>query len=263
MKTRFVSTLWMAIGAAALLPAAVVAQVPFSSTQSPGLSPFNRGGNLPPPAASAPRTTNSQPQAYSNGNTLNQGNYPTAPAVTGPIDPDHRLGPRDLLSYRVAEDRDDKVYQLSVTDSGEVELPLGSLRVKATGKTTQQLTSDIKGMLEREYYKPGHATVFLGLLNVANGTSKGRVYVTGEVNGKGAVDLPADGQLTVVQAILQLGGFTPDADLKRVFIVRNGAPKSGIRVNAKAVLNGENDKDVVLQPNDKIRVEKKFIGVSL
>ena len=259
MRTHFVSIFWMAFGAAALLPVVGVAQVPFSSTQSPGLSPFNRGGSNPPPA-SAPRTTINQPN-YANGNTA--GSYPpTAPAVTGPIDPDHKLGPRDVLSYRVAEDRDEKVYQLAVTDSGEVELPLGSLRVKATGKTTQQLASDIKGVLEREYYKPGHATVSLGLVNAAQNTSRGRVYITGEVSGHGVIDLPVDGQLTVVQAILQVGGFTLDSDLKAVFILRKGAPREGIRVNAKAVLNGESDKDVVLQPGDTIKVKKKIIGVS-
>lgn len=264
MKTRFVSTLWMAIGAVVLLPAVALAQMPFSSTQSPGLSPFNRSNNLPPPAASAPRATGTQPQGYANnGNQTMPGNYPAATAVTGPIDPDHRLGPRDVLSYRVAEDRDDKVYQLAVTDSGEVELPLGSLRVKASGKTTQQLASDIKGVLEREYYKPGHATVSLGLLNAAQGTSKGRVYITGEVNGRGAIDLPVDGQLTVVQAILQLGGFTIDSDLKGVYIFRKGGPAKGILVNAKAVLDGASDKDVVLQPNDTVKVKKKFVSFSM
>lgn len=242
--------------AVCLLPLATLAQVPFSSTQSPGMNPFNRSNNLPPPSA-APRPSPANP-----GGLMPYGSMvPTANAVTGPLDPDHRLGPRDQLSYSVEEDRDDKVYPLVVTDSGEVELPLGSLRVKASGKTTQQLTADIKGVLEREYYKPGHATVRLGLTYSAPNASKGRVYFTGEINSKGAIDLPASGQLTVVQAILQLGGFTEEADLKRVFIFRNGASKDGIRVNAKAVLHGENDKDVVLQPDDKVRVDRKIIGV--
>ena len=254
----------MVAGAAALslLPSATTrAQVPFSSTQSPGLSPFNRGNNLPPANTPAPRPAATNPGGLMPyGGTT--GGYPMATAVTGPIDPDHRIGPRDTLSYSVVEDRDDKVYQLIVTDSGEVELPLGSLRVKASGKTTSQLTADIKGMLEREYYKPGHATVRLGLTYSAPNASKGRVFLTGELAGKGALDLPADGQLTVVQAILQLGGFTQDSDLKRVFVYHKGENKNGIRINAKAVLNGESDKDVVLQPGDTVKVEKKVFGVS-
>lgn len=253
MKNCLAPVLWMAVGAATLMPVAASAQVPFSSTQSPGLSPFNRSASLPPPAQ--PRPSSSQyPQASTNGNM--PGNYPAASSV-GPIDPDHRLGPRDVVSYSVAEDRDNEAYQLVVTDSGEVQLKLGSLRVKAAGKTPQQLAADIKSALEREYYRPGHATVSVGLIQVAPGASKGRVFITGEVAGKGAVDLPVDGQLTVVQAILQLGGFTLDSDLKGVYVYRKGAPAKGIRINAKAVLNGDADKDVVLQPGDTVKVEEK------
>ncbi|MBE7159096.1 MAG: SLBB domain-containing protein, partial [Rhodospirillales bacterium] len=162
------------------------------------------------------------------------------------------------LSYRVAEDRDDKVTQLFVTDSGEVELPLGSLRVKASGKTTPQLAADIKGVLEREYYKPGHATVFLGLVSAAPNASRGKVYLTGEIASKGAIDLPADGQLTVYQAILQLGGFTQDANLKAVFIYRKGGPAKGLQIDCKAISNGDTAKDVVLQPGDTVKVKKKL-----
>ena len=240
------------------------AQVPFSSTQSPGLSPFNRGGGGLSPAATPPprqQPPQGNPGGMSPYGNNNPGGYPMALAVTAAPDADHKLGPRDQLSYSVDEDRDSKVYQLVVTDSGDLELPVVNLRVKASGKTTPQLTSDIKSALEREYYRPGHATVRVGLTYSAPNASKGRVYITGEVASKGAIDLPANGQLTVVQAILQLGGFTQEADLKRVFVFRNGASKDGLRVNAKAVLNGENDKDVVLQPDDKVKVDRKIIGV--
>ena len=257
MKNCLASVLWMAAGAAALLPIAASAQVPFSSTQSPGLSPFNRSNPLP--ASTPPRTNSNQyPQGYPGGAST-PGNNPMT-STASYIDPDHKLGPRDVLNYSVAEDRDNERHQLFVTDSGEVLLGLGSLRVKASGKTTHQLEADIKSALEREFYRPGHATVNVGLETIANGTSKGRVFITGEVAGRGAVDLPVDGQLTVVQAILQLGGFTLDSDLKGVYIYRDGGPKKGIRVNAKAVLNGENDKDVPLQPGDKVKVERKAFG---
>ncbi len=248
----------MAISAALLaLPLTTFAQVPFSSTQAPGMNPFNRGANLPQPTP-APR----QQTAPANPNGLmpyggQTGAYSMAPAATGQIDADHKLGPRDALSYRVAEDRDDKVYQLVVTDSGEVELPLGG-RVKAAGKTTQQLTADVKSKLESEYYKPGHATVFLGLTYAAPNASKGKVYFTGEVASHGAIDLPTDGQLTLYQAILQLGGFTEQANLKGVFIYRKGGPKDGIRVDCKAISNGDTTNDVVLQPGDTIKVKRKM-----
>ncbi len=256
MKNRPAPVLWMATVTAALLPLTAVAQVPFSSTQSPGLGPFNRGAAA---AAPLPSRQASSPAPLGAYNGMANGTVPAAMAVTGPIDPDHKIGPRDVLSYRVSEDRENEDHQLTVTDSGEVVLPIGGLRVKAAGKTPQQLTGDIKSALEREFYRPGHATVALGLLYTAPNASKGRVFFSGEV--KGAIDLPADGELTVVQAILQLGGFTLDADQKRVFIYRKGGSKKGIQVNGKAVLNGDSSKDVVLQPGDTVKVERKWIGV--
>ena len=252
----------MAAGAAVLaLPLAAFAQVPFSSTQAPGMNPFNRGNNLPPPTANTP-APRQQPAAANPNGLMNYGGqpgaYPMAGMVSGPLDPDHKLGPHDTLSYRVAEDRDDKVYQLAVTDSGEVELPLGSLRVKAAGKTTQQLTADVKSTLEREYYKPGHATVFLGLLSATPNASKGKVYFEGEVAAHGAIDLPADGQLTLYQAILQIGGFTEQANLKGVFVYHKGGPKDGTRVDCKAIKNGDATKDLALQPGDRVLVKRKM-----
>ena len=257
METRHVFTRLALVGAALWLPLTAIAQVPFSSTQSPGMNPFNRGTGLPPASTPPPRAANPPGAASPYGNNM-PGYVPTASAVTGPIDPDHRLGPRDVLTYRVAEDRDDKVSQIFVTDSGEVELPLGSLRVRASGKTTQQLSADIKSLLEREYYKPGHATVFLGLVSTAPNASKGKVYFTGEIASKGAIDLPADGQLTVYQAILQLGGFTQDANMKGVFLYRKGGPKDGQRIDCKAISNGDSAQDVILQPGDTVKVKKKL-----
>ena len=251
MKHRF-NSLFFGLSGVLLAVASAGAQAPFSSTSPP--NPFNRF-----PSTTAPAQPNS---------SLLAGQYPGATPGSavqgmaansnGVVDANHRLTRQDRLNYRVAEDRDDKVVPLIVQDSGEVEVPLIG-RVKAAGKTTAELSTDIKAKLESEYYY--HATVSLGLDQVA-AHSNGRVYITGELSGKGALDLPADGQLTVSQAILQMGGPTIDSDLKRVHVIRKGAGKKGIiEVNVKAVLAGQADKDLVLQPGDTVDVHKKFIGI--
>ena len=251
MKHRFTS-LFFGLSGVLLAVASAGAQAPFSSTSPP--NPFNR---FPTSTASG------QP-----GATPSTGLYPGATPgsavqglannATGVIDPSHRLTRQDRLSYRVIEDRDNNVVPLVVQDSGDVEVPLIG-RVKAAGKTTAELSRDIKARLESEYYY--HATVSLGLDQVA-AHSNGRVYITGELSGKGALDLPADGQLTVSQAILQMGGPTIDSDLKRVHVIRKGAGKKGIlEVNVKAVLAGQADKDMVLQREDTVNVPKKFLGI--
>ena len=177
---------------------------------------------------------------------------------TEAIDPDHTLNRGDQLSYRVQEDRDNTVYPLVVTDTGEVQLPLGG-RVKAVGKSTRQLASDIKSQLEREYYY--HATVELGFISVAPRASRGRVFVTGAVKQTGSVELPLDAPLTASQAIYQMGGPVDFSNLKRTRVIRKGGPEKGLPVNVKAVEAGKLDQDVVLQPGDTVIVPEAGFGV--
>lgn len=232
------------------------AQMGFSPSGPPVTSSgINRGGSsVPAPVqpAQVPATVGGMPGS----------SYAAAPQVlsTEPIDPDHKLNRGDQLSYRVQEDRDDKVWPLTVTDTGEVQLPLGG-RVMAKGKSTRQLTSDIKSMLEREYYF--HATVDLGLVAVAARASRGRVYVAGAVKATGPVELPLDQPLTATQAIYQMGGPVDFSALKRTRVMRKGGPAKGIPVNVKAVEAGQYDQDVVLQPGDTVYVPEAFIGFKL
>lgn len=174
-----------------------------------------------------------------------------------PIDPNHKLGRSDRLSYSVREDRDNMVWPLMVTDSGEIELPLGG-RVKAAGKTTDQLQAEIKARLEREYYY--HATVSLGLISVAAKADRGAIYVNGAVKNQGMIRLPADAQLTVSQAITQSGGAVDFSDLRHVVVLRKGAPNGKIVVDVAKVLKGRNDLDVVLETGDSINVGTKWLN---
>ena len=219
-----------------------------------------------PPVTSSgfPRSNSStmpvQPAQAATAGTAVPGGYVMVPqqALSNePIDPDHKLNRGDQLSFRVQEDRDDKIWPLTVTDSGEVQLPLGG-RVKAAGKSTRQLTADIKSMLEHDYYY--HATVDLGLVAVAARASRGRVYVSGAVKQVGSVELPLDAPLTASEAIYQMGGPVDFSALKRTRVMRKGGPEKGIPVNIKAVEDGKLDQDVVLQPGDKVIVPEASFG---
>lgn len=236
----------------------VSAQSGFNSSPLPNAAPFGGLHSAPgsnfAPAPAAPATPYSAAAAAAYGVLPPPGAYP-APAA-GPVDPNHKLGRGDRLSFRVVEDRDDKVWPLYVTDSGDVDVPLIG-RVRAVGKSTEQLQSDIKGQLEREYYY--HATVIMGLDNVAPVASKGRVYVTGAVKAEGAVELPTDEPLTVSKAIARVGGFR-DFGSKVVKVQRRGGPAGGISVDVGAVNKGAIDKDIVLQPEDIIVVREKIFN---
>ena len=184
--------------------------------------------------------------------------YPGVAISSEAIDPDHKLTRGDRLSYRVVEDRDDKVIPLVVTDSGEVDIPLIN-RVKAQGKTAQQLTADIKARLEQEYYY--HATVVLGLDSVAPRISRGTVYLGGKGIAPGSVELPLDAPMTVSQAITKVGGFKEFGKDTAVRVLRKGGPPKGYIINVHDVLRGATDKDFVLQPGDQVVVDENKFGL--
>ncbi len=254
MKHLFAPLLLALSGVVFLAADPAGAQVPFNSTSPP--SPFNRFNTATSPVQS---NSGQQPQGQYQTNAAPGTTFQSMSMNSGAaIDSNHKLTRQDRLSYRVAEDRDDKVWPLVVQDSGDVEVPLIG-RVKAAGKTAAELTSDIKAKLESEYYY--HATVSLGLEQIA-AHSNGRVFITGELKGAGALDLPADGQLTVSQAILQMGGPTDDSWLSHTRIIRKGVNAKGfIQVDVESVLKGHADKDVVLQPGDTVKVMKSPFGI--
>jgi polysaccharide biosynthesis/export protein len=132
------------------------------------------------------------------------------------LDDTRTLRVGDQLSVRILEDKKAPFF-LTVTDSGEVEVPLIG-RVSAKTKTCKSLAYAIKAPpLERDYYYK--ATVIIGL-DQAGLKSPGRVYLTGQVRTQGPLDIPPDEILTVSKAILRAGGFGDFANQKIVKLVR-------------------------------------------
>lgn len=84
------------------------------------------------------------------------------------------------------------------------------------------------------------------------------VYVSGEVRTPGAVKYAGD--LTVLKAITQAGGFTPLAAPGRVDILRgNVEKKERIRVDVdKMMRSPDGNPDLRLQPNDIIFVPQRL-----
>jgi protein involved in polysaccharide export with SLBB domain len=175
------------------------------------------------------------------------------------LDNSRRIGPGDRLSYRVVQEKRAPL-PLSVTDSGEVEVPLIG-RVRASGRTCKELAEAIKPLLQKEYFI--HATVIIGL-DSASSKSRGTVYVSGQVRSQGPIEIPAEDRLTVSKAILKAGGFAEFADMRKVKLVRNkpdGKVETTI-VDVDAVLTkGQIDKDPALQADDRIIVPRKFINI--
>jgi polysaccharide export outer membrane protein len=174
------------------------------------------------------------------------------------LDDRHKLTIGDRLSFRIVEDEDDP-RQISVTDSGDLELPyLG--RYPAVGRTCKELASKLKAELEKEYYY--HATVIVAVNEWAK--SQGKVYIVGPVRAPGPQDIPSDEVLTLSKAILRAGGFGDYADRHKVEVRRKSSAPGGkdqvFTVDVVQILEkGKSDDDLPLEAGDVIFIPERLV----
>jgi len=170
-----------------------------------------------------------------------------------------KLKAGDLISYRVLEEQDEPA-ELTVSDTGEVEVPLLG-RYPAAGKTCRELASQLKPLLEKDYFYK--ATVIIGIDTLST-KPLGRVYLTGQVKQQGAIDIPANEVLTVSRAILMDGGLADFADRRRVRLLHRSADTGKTTttiVDLKEILDrGHSEKDPVVQDGDTIDVPQRLIN---
>jgi polysaccharide export outer membrane protein len=189
-------------------------------------------------------------------------NSPDSAALIDSMDAlndDRKLTPGDRISYRVVEEEKDVPISLTVTDAGELNIPLIGL-YPAAGKTCKELAEQLKPKLEKDYFYT--ATVIIGL-DTQSTRSRGKVYLTGQVHTQGSIDLPANESMTVSQAILTIGGLADFADRRRVKLIRKttDGKTQTIIVDLKEILDrGHSEKDPVLEPGDTINVPEKLIN---
>lgn len=90
----------------------------------------------------------------------------------------------------------------------------------------------------------------------------GSVFISGEVNRPGTIQLPGERKFMASEAILAAGGFKDFADQRKVRIIRTGPQgQQELIVDVKAVLDeGRLDRDIELQPEDRIVVRAKLIN---
>ncbi len=182
---------------------------------------------------------------------------------------DRRIVVGQALVFRIVEDEDAPVT-LRVDDAGQIKVPyLG--KMPAAGKSTSELALEIKHALERSLYKK--ATVMIAITRRPNSSAasgpanalahfSGRVYLAGEVNKQGPLDLPADETLTVSRAILRAGGFSEFANRKKVKLIRQTVNRFNTRIIDVTLIidGGRPDLDPVLRTGDIIEVPQRLVN---
>lgn len=160
-------------------------------------------------------------------------------------DSNYSIGPEDVLTVDVWKEPEIS-RTVPVRRDGKISLPLLN-DVQAAGLTPTQLSSEIEEKLHDSILKP-QVTVIVTQM------SSQRIYILGQVTRGGAYPLAPD--LTAVQAFSIAGGFTPFANVKKIYIMRteNGENKI-LPINYKELASGRKpQQNIHLKPGDTIVV---------
>lgn len=133
-----------------------------------------------------------------------------------------------------------------IQPNGQVSLPtVGS--VTAAGRSISSLQASLTSLYGPHLNDP---TVL-----VAVEKSAAAVYVSGEVNAPGKVEL--DRHLTAFEAVMEAGGFSKLANPKQVFVIRNqGGRQKRYTLNLNDTLAGFETQPFYLRPFDVLYVKR-------
>jgi polysaccharide export outer membrane protein len=143
--------------------------------------------------------------------------------------------------------------QVVVRPDGKISLQLAP-EITATGLTPAQLTEVLEKTYAKELANPG-------ITVIVRSFSSQRIYVDGEVNTPGMVNLV--GPMTVLQSISAAGGLKDTAKTSEVIIIRKTKESTplAIAVNLDDIRNAaDGSKDILLAPFDIVYVPKSAVA---
>ena len=166
--------------------------------------------------------------------------------------PRYRLQTSDVVEIQF---RFTPEFNQTVTVQPDGFIPLqaaGELKVQEL--TLEEATQAIAGKYKGILHEPAITLVLKDF-------NKPYFVVGGEVQHPGKFDLR--GELTLSDAVAMAGGFTPNAKLDQVFLLRRVSPEMAEvkKLSLKNVLGkGRLEEDIRLLPGDGVYVSKSVIG---
>jgi polysaccharide export outer membrane protein len=143
----------------------------------------------------------------------------TAGKGTSSADAQYRIGREDVLYVTVWGNKE-LTMDVIVRPDGNISFPLIQ-DIKAEGFTVSELADQIQNKLI-PYIKDPNVSVIVKQINAP------KFSVIGYVNRPGTY--PMRGDVTVLQALSEAGGFTPFASPRKIKLVRNAGGKQEIRM---------------------------------
>jgi polysaccharide export outer membrane protein len=169
----------------------------------------------------------------------------TAPAPAG-----YRLYPGDLLRIDVF-DHPDLSAIIRVPSSGTLAFPLVGDIPNQVGRPLETVRSELKTRLERDYIRKAVITI------TVTEFGKRQVYVMGNVEKAGAIDLNPFLPTSAMQAIGQAGGFKDDANRAAALVIRDDPDRPGAKLGLPVPAQARPEdlgSDIRLEPGDLVVV---------
>jgi len=160
-------------------------------------------------------------------------------------DPSYVIGSQDMLDISVWREPDFS-RTVPVRPDGKISLPLLN-DMQAAGLTPSQLAEELTKSLNKFVTNP-QVTIIVTQINSQ------RFYVLGEAARPGAYTLIPD--MTILQGLSNAGGFTPYANSKKIYLLReeNGKQQT-LSFNYKDVISGKRtEQNIALKNGDTIVV---------
>jgi polysaccharide biosynthesis/export protein len=157
------------------------------------------------------------------------------------------IGAEDVLSVSVYDQPQFNISGQSVRPDGVISMPLVG-EVKATGKTPRELETEIAKILSEQYLRTTPRVMVT--INVV----KSRYFlIEGGINRPGRYDLLVP--TTIIQALVNAGGFHEFANTKKINLLRDG--KVFVVFNFNDAIKGKPpEKNVFLKHGDLIAVKE-------
>lgn len=142
---------------------------------------------------------------------------------------------------------------LTVRPDGKISFPLVEEEIKAEGLTAQQLDQQLTLQISKEVKEPKVTVIVTGF-----GSKK--IWVLGEAATPGVY--PFAGEITVLEAVTQAGGYKNSACLENIVVIRNGRTPNpdAYVINLTKVIGKKGiGADMKLEPGDVVYLPRNII----
>ena len=166
---------------------------------------------------------------------------------------DYLLQPSDLIRVVIFQEPDLE-REVRISADFKISLPLIK-EVDLKDKTIGQAQLIIQGLYNAHYLV--NPQINLTVLEYTKNT----VNVLGAVNDPGAINIPQDRPLSLIDAITRAGGFNRLADRKRVRVTRKSEERrtSSSVVNVDDIMQSNNSDQQILHTGDVIFVPERIL----